>query len=229
MVLRGAVALFLLLGIIVMFLRKFDYVTLTKRFDFLIFGGLLYYPFYWFYELGMRPWYSLVTLLVLSLFLALALAEVLTDTERVQIGRVVMVILLFSGLFIASGAAHYQEGTYPQEVTKWEAANYIQEEIPNDATVGSFNTGIYQYYTPSYDVINLDGVMNPETYKAQQQGELNKYICTKGIDYIIDPPSYVQDLRSELNLRPIHQFPEGDPKLDRGNGKYVLYEIQGCE
>lgn len=228
-ILKGAIALLLLLGIIAILLTKTKFITLIKRFDFLVFGGLLYYPFYWFYELGMRPWYSLVTLLVLSLLLALALAEVINNTERAQVGRVVVVVLLFSGLFIASGAAHYQEGTYPQEVTKWEAAQYIEAEVPNDATVGSFNTGIYQYYTPNHDVINLDGVMNPETFRAQQQGELSGYVCSRGIDYIIDPPRYVQELRSNLDLRPIHQFPEGDPKLNRGNSKYVLYEIQGCE
>lgn len=229
-ILRVSIAFFLLVGIILVLIRRDRFTPLIKQLDFLIIGGLFYYPFYWFYELGMRPWYSLFTLLVLSLLLALSLAEFLklSNIEKIPLGRIAMVILIFSGLFIASGAAHYQEGTYPQEVTKWEAAHYIQDEISDNATIGSFNTGIYQYYTPNHDVINLDGVMNPETYRAQQQGRLSEYICTRGIDYIIDPPGAVRELRSELDLKPLHQFPTGNPNLNRGNSTYILYEIRGC-
>lgn len=221
------VALLILGGILLVLVRGEQVRTLVVRLDFLIVGSLLYYPFYWFYELGMRPWYSLFTLSILSILLGIALAELVnvSPPKSVSIPRAAVVVLLFSGLFVASGVAHYPGGTYPQEVTKWEGANYIENEIPREATVGSFNTGIYQYYTPNHDVINLDGVMNPATYRANERGEISDYICERNVAYILDPQGYVRDVESELTLTEVSRFPKG---TDRGGGTYILYRVQGC-
>lgn len=226
------VAAFSLLVMIVLTLYKNDILTeLSKRLDFLIIGGMIYYPFYWFYELGVRQWYSLFTSLILTIILALAITEFIqfVSSEDIAVREVTVVIIIFSGLFIASGAVQYQEGAAPQELTKYEVAQYIDAEIAANTPVGSFNTGIYQYYTSNHDVINLDGVMNPEAYHASQQEDIKGYICDKQIEYIADPPDAIESYHSELKLKPIAQFPTDDPSLQRGNTTYALYQVRGCD
>jgi hypothetical protein len=227
---KAVVAFSLLIVIILTLYKKNMFSDLVKRLDFLIIGGMIYYPFYWFYELGMRGWYSLFTSLILTIILALAVTEFMkfAASKDIAIREVVVVIMIFSGLFVASGAVQYQEGAYPQELTKYEVAQYIDEEIPADTPVGSFNTGIYQYYTPNHDVINLDGVMNPEAYHSSQQDDMKGYICDREIEYIADPPGAIESYRSELEFKPIAQFPSGDPTLQRGGSTYYIYEVHGC-
>jgi len=108
--------------------------------------------------------------------------------------------------FIFGGIVKYKQGNYPQEKLKWEVANYLESNIPPNETIGSFNTGIYQYYTKKHDVINLDGVMNPEAYQAKKEGNIEAYILKKNITYIADPPSCVEKLNRSVSLKAVKTF-----------------------
>jgi hypothetical protein len=210
-IIQGFLVVFLALiaPSIVLMLGKDDLIhKLISSLDFLVVSSVSYYAFYWFYELGFREWYSLYTSFLVTIVFSTMIVKVIQRTELKkikQIGYIILICILVSA-FIFGGTVKYKQGNYPQEKLKWEIANYLESNIPPNETIGSFNTGIYQYYTKKHDVINLDGVMNPEAYQAKKEGNIEVYILKKNITYIVDPPSYVEKLNRSISLKSIKTF-----------------------
>jgi hypothetical protein len=208
----GFSIVFLALGVpfIILMRKKDDILSkLIFSLDFLVISSIFYYAFYWFYQLGLRGWYSLYTSFLVTITFSIMIVQIIQRIKFKkfkQIAYILLMCLLLSA-FVSGGIMTYKEGNYPQEKLKWEIANYLDENIPFNETIGSFNTGIYQYYTKNHDVINLDGVMNPEAYQAMKDGNIEMYILEKNITYIVDDPSDVEKLnRSILDLELIKTF-----------------------
>lgn len=85
---------------------------------------------------------------------------------------------------------------FPREADKYRAALVAQDLLPADARVAAFNTGIYQFFMRQ-DVINLDGVVNPEVQNALQSGHLCDYLVAEKIEYILDAPKYLDQARAD--------------------------------
>ena len=186
---------------------------ILKKLNFLFIGSVFYYLSYWFYQIGMRDWYSLYTCFLVALIFPPALFHFLRKKPR----RIVIIGLAI--LFLMGGVLMYQHGNAPQEKTKWAAAQYIDEHLPEDVVIGSFNTGVYQYYARQ-EIINLDGVVNPEAYYALRDHRIEEYILEKGISYLIDEDSAVRGLNSSLlRVTLISTF-------DEGGAVSGLYEVQ---
>lgn len=182
-------------------------IKLFTKLDFLVLSSIGYYSFYWFYQLGIREWYSMYTSFLLVLIFPIVILRVAQKFDVV--GKFILSIVLF-GLFVSfvvSGLIHYERGNNPQEKLKWEIAQFITNNLSSSEIVGSFNTGIYQYYTPHHDVINLDGVMNPESLEAMKTTGIENYILEKNITYIVDRPYYAEQLnKSILTLEMLKTF-----------------------
>jgi hypothetical protein len=76
----------------------------------------------------------------------------------------------------------------PQEYDKYRSALALNSLLPKlslDGNLGSFNTGIYNYFCKK-DIVNLDGVVNPEARRAMQANVLPQYVRAKGIRYMIE-------------------------------------------
>jgi hypothetical protein len=80
-----------------------------------------------------------------------------------------------------------------------EKVEYIEKQIPDYATVGSANTGYVQYYTDEHDVINLDGVVNPELHHAMKRGRWDCYLIRKNISYVIDLAHQIETYMSRVS------------------------------
>jgi hypothetical protein len=66
------------------------------------------------------------------------------------------------------------------------AAAWINENLPEDALIGSWNAGVLGYYTER-PVINLDGLINDfELYEYIRDGRIVDYIRDKRIQYVAD-------------------------------------------
>jgi len=105
--------------------------------------------------------------------------------------------------------------------------NYVENNIPSNKTIGSFNTGLFQYYSLNRDIINLDGLVNIELYRAIVNDELSDYIG-ENIDYILDyDTSFVWLLFDILNLTVIKDFGEVvyNPYFPNNTRHYYLYEV----
>ncbi len=66
-----------------------------------------------------------------------------------------------------------------------DGVRWINEETAPEDIIGSFNAGIYGYYSRRR-VVNLDGVINDNAYRAIRAGTLLSYIEAEGIRYIVD-------------------------------------------
>ena len=69
----------------------------------------------------------------------------------------------------------------------YQAARWIATNLPPDAQLASSNSGIFQYYS-DHVVLNFDGKLNHEIIPIQVRRELDIYLRSKGIGYIIDLP-----------------------------------------
>lgn len=179
---------------------------LIRSLDFLIIASVLYYLYYWFYALAIREWYAIYTNLWVTIIFSTTIIYLIQKTKFKKTAYTLLIgVLIFS--FIIGSLAFYTTGNYPQEKLKWEIAQHINENIPLHENLGSFNTGIYQYYTPNHEIINLDGVMNPEAYEALKEGTIEDYILRKNITYIVDEPAYTARINTEkISLTPIKEF-----------------------
>ncbi len=69
----------------------------------------------------------------------------------------------------------------------YQAARWVATNLPTKARLASSNSGIFQYYS-DHVVLNFDGKLNHEIIPIQVQRELDVYLRSKGIGYIIDLP-----------------------------------------
>lgn len=75
---------------------------------------------------------------------------------------------------------HSEHATMYYDVVGW-----IKKNTPSTAIIGSFNSGIYGYYSDRC-VVNLDGFINNNSYYAIKEKRLFKYIKEQKIDYLVD-------------------------------------------
>ncbi len=69
----------------------------------------------------------------------------------------------------------------------YEAAMWMNENLPADAKIGAFQSGVAVYYTDA-QMINLDGKVNADAHHAMTEGRMWDYICEQGINYVADWP-----------------------------------------
>jgi len=226
-----AVALFL--PILILLLRKDDLIKkLLKSLDFLVIGSIVYYSFYWFYQFGLREWYSLYTLFLLTIVFSTTIIKIITEIKSEKLKKITYSLLIFFlvSTYVTGGVIRYVGGSYPQLELNWRAAKYISMEIPENVILGSFNTGAFQYYTKDHEVINLDGVMNSLSYHARKKNRMEEYILEKNISYIIDSAVELEFVnRSILTLQPVETFEMQAYSYKKGDRivSYTLFKVGG--
>lgn len=226
--------------------RKF-LINIAKKFDFLILTAIFFYIYFIFYQKSFRPWYFNFPFFLCGIFVPIIIIQTIRRirsinpkkslltislkvklkkrffTSKIKLKPLTGVIFCFLfSIFAISGVIHYNNnnGYYPDERTKYFAALWINENLPKNSVIGSFNTGIIQYYTPNFDVINLDGVVNYEAYIYRKNDNTEQYILERNITYLIDPMYYIQFIElPSHNLTLIRSFDTGD------GGIYYLYHL----
>jgi hypothetical protein len=119
--------------------------------------------------------------LFISVFVG-TIARSLPSEQLVTPIKATLIILLGIS-FVVGGVVQYD--STPEEPARYQDAKYINKNIPEEKKIGSFNSGIRQYYTPNHSVINLDGVVNVEAYRARSETRLSTYIKQNGICYLV--------------------------------------------
>jgi hypothetical protein len=95
-------------------------------------------------------------------------------------------IVLNNATFVQQfGAAASARGL--AQPAMYQAARWIAANLPPQAQLASSNSGIFQYYS-EHVVLNFDGKLNHEIVPIQVRRELDVYLRSKGIGYIIDLP-----------------------------------------
>jgi len=108
----------------------------------------------------------------------------------------------------------------------YDAAKWLESNVPEDAVVGSWNSGILGFYARQ-PVVNLDGILNDyEILPYLERREIAKYIEREDIRYLSEAEPLLcriaPEVLSELELKKIYSSP-----LPLFRTKYVIYEVLG--
>lgn len=158
----------------------------------LVHAGLRWYP---------RTWYFIPVSLAFAIAFVVAFKTYLVRSPR----TLFLVSVAFAVYFTVSGFIFWQIGYYPWQSEMVNASEWMGENIPADAKVASFNSGIYTYYN-DFTVLNLDGVVNHQAYEAVKSRSMFAYLQQSGVDYLVD---YDSAIRREYAPFMGAGFPEG--------------------
>lgn len=137
-----------------------------------------------------REWYLAPAGWLTALFLGLALAYARDAGERL-VGARVAAPLVYAGFALLCatllGPQHSDawRGTAFHRVQQLEAARWLEAETEPGVRVGAFNAGILGYFS-GRTVVNLDGAVNAEAYRARRANRLAYYILDRRLDYLVD-------------------------------------------
>ncbi|MFB6225534.1 MAG: glycosyltransferase family 39 protein, partial [Candidatus Paceibacteria bacterium] len=147
-----------------------DIAENIKSIDFLIITFVLFLFFYWFITMAMRSWYTLFISFILTILVSISIGNTVKSISFRQdniVKLLITIVIILS--FVIGGFVQYDSS--PEEPIRYQDASYIRQNIQTGVTIGSFNSGIRQYYTPNHTVVNLDGVVNVEAYRARSRGK----------------------------------------------------------
>ena len=83
-----------------------------------------------------------------------------------------------------------------QSESHYDTAQWINANIPSGNLIGGFQTGLIGYYSiPT--VINLDGKVNSDAREALKNAQMGNYLCSNGVQYVVDQPMIIQHLLIE--------------------------------
>ena len=158
----------------------------ARRLFGLFLAGFCLWSAYYVWRLGgFRPWYFahagplLFAVLVPPIVSAAGSA---LGSARWRTGAGALALALLAALSTP------REPRAPQEHDKYRGALVAEElldRLDPSAAVAAFNTGVYDY-AMHRDVLNLDGVVNPEALSALRDRQLPAYLERKGIGYLIE-------------------------------------------
>ncbi|MBI4093740.1 glycosyltransferase family 39 protein [Candidatus Kaiserbacteria bacterium] len=136
-----------------------------------------------------RPWYFIA----INLFIAIWLAWFLEKLRQESYLRslVAVLISLFSlFLFYVAWSKGLENIAAPQK-QMLEATQWMNQNLPEDAVIGAFNSGIQSYFS-THRVVNLDGLVNNEALQALREKNIWQYLSSEGIDYLADYDLYLR-------------------------------------
>lgn len=136
-----------------------------------------------------RPWYFIG----INLFVAIFLGWFLEKLRQEGYFRPLLAILfsLFSlFLFYVAWDKSLEDIAAPQK-QMFETVLWMNENLPEGAVVGAFNSGIQSYFS-THRVVNLDGLVNNEALAALKRKDVWGYMQDEGIEYLADYDLYLR-------------------------------------
>lgn len=171
---------------------------------------------------AVRPWYfvPLIIFIVLIIgYLSSGLPKIIFN-KLVRYGLVAVSILsLLIG--IPKVLAEYQN-----QASMYQVAQWINQHVAINEKVGSFNSGIYAYFS-NRTIINLDGLVNNQAAWALQHQQLWDFTKQAQLNYLIDFDRYITYRYAWSWGEPNWQKKLGEPQvlIDGIKGKILLYKF----
>ncbi|NLH50939.1 MAG: hypothetical protein GX444_20380 [Myxococcales bacterium] len=79
-------------------------------------------------------------------------------------------------------------------VAAWKITDDIRRAVPPGASIGYTDCGIYGYYLPEYNIVNLDGILNFEALQAMKEGDIGAYLERHRVRYVL----YLHNFQAEF-------------------------------
>lgn len=142
-----------------------------------------------------RTWYYVPALTIFTLLAAGAVEFVVRNVDlhstawARRFRSLVPYVVLGEcvGLFVSQDARFLWKTS--DQVQGVRAAQWLDENLPADARVGCWHSGIVQYYTPRVNVINLDGLANNDILAVlREKKSMNDYWDEMRITHILGGP-----------------------------------------
>ncbi|MBI5118483.1 hypothetical protein HZA56_18570 [Candidatus Poribacteria bacterium] len=146
----------------------------------------------------LKSWYFMPAAAVGAIFFGILcspfdFSSVFAD-RRGRLAGCFLAVLVLSG-YALNGWTAWNKGMYPWQSEQVLAAQWIRENTPEDAWIGSFNSGIIGYLSER-KVVNLDGLANNSVVPYLKERRLWDYIRERKIEYLIDSDySILKDYR----------------------------------
>jgi hypothetical protein len=100
--------------------------------------------------------------------------------------------LVLSAAFPVAAAFTISVQQHPWQKDFLRTSYWINENIPKGTLVGSFNAGIYSYYS-GRTIVNLDGVVNHEAFLALKKKQIMPFLREKKVEYLVDSTMALTD------------------------------------
>lgn len=168
-----------------------------------------------------RTWYAVPTLLVAAILVAAWSSWSSLRLPRWVAGGAAALGLLAYGL-----AAPQYPAEHAGQAGMHTAAQWVNRNVPADARVGAFNSGILAYFS-GRTVVNLDGLVSNAAAAALRDRQLWEYVRQQQLGYLLDTDinfTYRQawawgaDWRSQVEL--VQNLSEGG-----GRGPIRAYRV----
>jgi hypothetical protein len=137
---------------------------------------------------GQPRYYVGVGVVLLLIVCAWASAPILAQRRVAQAaGLIALAAVVLNNAMFARQFALAARAPGLAQPAMYQAARWVAAHLPPEAQLASSNSGIFQYYS-DHVVLNFDGKLNHEIIPIQVRRELDVYLRSKGIGYIIDLP-----------------------------------------
>lgn len=137
---------------------------------------------------GGRTWYFVTFGIFVSLLFTMVANQILPRLPYRKLVVALTAAFVVFTFYVSWSKEVRNQYLAAQEI--YAATVWANENLPEDAIIGSFNSGIHGYFT-ARRVVNLDGLVNNAAYEAMRRKELWRYIEETGITHIIDYDIYL--------------------------------------
>lgn len=134
-----------------------------------------------------RTWYFVSFGIILALIGAALVELVVRSNALSELSKRVAGSAFLLGVCFLFFTSWHQDlrDRIPKQREMYAAAEWFNEHVPDTTRVGVFNAGVVGYFTNA-QVINLDGLVNTDAYRAMQERALWAYIREAEIEYLSD-------------------------------------------
>jgi len=149
----------------------------TKKFLFLLAFPTILILYYAIYSWSIQIWYYASIFTTTTIIASLLIHQLKIKYKKIL--PIILTILLITLFFTG-----YYPGHMTSNQEKYELIPIIENLTEKNAKIGSFNSGLYAYFSER-TIINLDGVTNNNAYYAIRDSTLKVYI-EQNTNYLVD-------------------------------------------
>jgi len=135
-----------------------------------------------------REWYYSLSIVAVSLMFFISINFLFLSIKNQTLSVFSILMIVLSSIFVFSGMVSDQNfhlGKYKNQKEMMVVSKWMKQNLPKSAIIGSWNSGIFGYFSER-KVVNLDGLINNDILKYLQSKSLYNYMEKRKINYIID-------------------------------------------
>lgn len=164
--------------------RRDECLALMGKFGYVAVGALAPVAVNGLWRWMILPWYFAPWAVVVAIYSGLVLTYLGSYVRQVPYVVAALVFVWYGFQYVGVDRV----GVYENQIASVSAAMPAIEEVcQHEKIIGITDSGYYSYYAPC-TVVNLDGVVNNQAFRALEHGTLVDYLQENGIHYVMLNP-----------------------------------------